>query len=136
MGEIGWIMYYKIDENIVGGIDGINCTVNNILNQTKLIIVDEDLLFDLRLILNEVLINAFEHGNNKDMHKLLSLCLVIDDIELKLRVKDEGLGFCLGDNCADISELASHGRGLMIVENLSDCLQVEDNVVRCILYRH
>ena len=55
-------MYYRFDEDICGGLDAIELTVNNILRETKSIIGDDDLYFDLRLVLNELLINAFEHG--------------------------------------------------------------------------
>jgi len=128
-------MYYKYKEDIEGGLETINSTVKDIINETKLIINDEDLLFNLRLILNEILINAFEHGNKKDIHKLLHLSLVIDDIELKLKVKDEGDGISINDKNYRRDKLSSHGRGLLIVESLTDCCQIEDNVVRCIMRR-
>lgn len=128
-------MFYRFDEDITGGLEAIEQTVSNILNETKLIINDEDLLFDLRLVLNELLINAHEHGNKQDKDKFLHVCLVIDDIELKLRIKDEGEGLCLEGYNYNCKELNSHGRGLLIVEKLTDCFQVEDNVVRCIFNR-
>lgn len=128
-------MYYRFDEDICGGLDAIELTVNNILRETKSIIGDDDLYFDLRLVLNELLINAFEHGNKKDIDKLLNLSLVIDDIELKLRIKDQGEGLCLEGYGYDCKQLNSHGRGLLIVKKLTDCFQVEDNIVRCILHR-
>lgn len=128
-------MYYKYKEDIEGGLETINSTVKDIIKETKLIINDEDLLFNLRLILNEILINAFEHGNKKDIHKLLHLSLVIDDIELKLRVKDEGDGIRNKKASNNKDELLSHGRGLLIVESLTDCFQIEDNIVRCIMRR-
>lgn len=129
-------MYYRIDEDICGGLQAIEATVSSILNETKSIIGDEDLLFDLRLVLNELLINAFEHGNKSDLDKFMHLCLVIDDIELKLRIKDEGEGLCLEGYDYDCKKLNNHGRGLLIVEELTDCFQVEDNIVRCIFNRY
>lgn len=128
-------MFYRFDEDITGGLEAIEATVSNILNEIKSIIGDEELLFDLRLVLNELLINAHEHGNKSDIDKFLHLCLVVDDIELKLRVKDEGDGLCLEEHTYNCKALKNHGRGLLIVEKLADCFQVEDNVVRCIFNR-
>ncbi len=128
-------MFYRFDEDITGGLDAIKETVSNILNETKLIIGDEELYFDLRLVLNELLINGYEHGNKGDENKFLHVCLVIDDIELKLRIKDEGEGLCLEDYKYDCKRLDNHGRGLLIVDKLTDCFQVEDNIVRCIFNR-
>ncbi|MDO5027366.1 MAG: ATP-binding protein [Tissierellia bacterium] len=128
-------MFYRFDEDITGGLEAIRKTVSNIMDETKSIIGDEDLFFDLRLVLNELLINAYEHGNKGDKNKFLHICLVIDDIELKLRVQDEGEGLCLDSYGYDCSKLYDHGRGLLIVKKLTDCLQVEDNVVRCIFNR-
>lgn len=129
-------MYYKFSENISGGLKQIDASVHKILREIKSIVDDEDLLFDLRLILNELLINAFTHGNNSDINKDLRLCLVIDDIELKIKVKDQGNGVNSSGYCYKCEDLKNHGRGLVLVEKLTDCFYVEDNVVRCILNRN
>lgn len=129
-------MYYKYDEDIVGGLSEIDRTIKDVLKQINLIVDDEDLLYDLRLILNELLINAFVHGNKKDLNKVMHLSLILDDIELKIKVKDEGRGVKEKDYCYNCSDLKNHGRGLLIVEKLTDSFFVEGNIVRCLLSRH
>lgn len=128
-------MYYKYDEDIFGGLKGIDKAIKTILKQINLIVEDEDLLFDLRLILNELLINAFTHGNKKDLGKAMHLSLILDDIELKIKVMDEGRGVNSADYCYNCADLKNHGRGLVIVEKLADSVFVEGNIVRCILSR-
>ncbi len=123
-------MFYRYDEDIRGGIETIEATVKDILNHTKLILNDEDLNFDLRLILNELLINAFVHGNRKDINKCMHLCLVIDDRTLRINIEDEGTGLCEPHDY-DCKQLKNHGRGLVLVKSLTDRFQMKDNRVKC-----
>lgn len=127
-------MFYKYDEDIRGGMDSIENTVKDILNHTKLILNDEDLNFDLRLILNELLINAFVHGNSRDANKCMHLNLTIDDKVLRISIKDEGIGPC-DPYVYDCNQLKNHGRGLVLVKRLTDRFQMEDNTVKCIINR-
>ncbi|MGF0040174.1 ATP-binding protein [Peptoniphilaceae bacterium SGI.131] len=111
-------------------IDSINTTVANILKEIKPLIEDEDVIFDIRLILNELLINGFEHGNQKDINKLISIKFKLDDSHAYVEVKDEGRGI-LNDYPYDVCDLKCCGRGLLIVESLSDFVEIENNLVRC-----
>lgn len=126
-------MYYIYDEDIRGGLEAINKAVKDILTQTSSIINDEDLLFDLRLVLNELLINAYTHGNQGNQEKLLKLRLIVDDIELKLRIKDQGTG--IKRSMYNCDNLLDHGRGLHLVENLVDAFEIDQNIVRCLVAR-
>lgn len=128
-------MFYRYDEDIRGGIEAIEATVKDILNHTKLILNDEDLNFDLRLILNELLINAFIHGNRKDINKCMHLRLVIDDRTLRINIEDEGTGTCK-PHSYDCKQLKNHGRGLVLVKSLTDRFQMQDNKVRCMINRN
>ena len=127
-------MFFRYKEDIVGGLEEINQVVRYIVEKTEYMIDDEDISFDLRVILNELLINAYEHGNKEDKDKTLNLDLVINDIELKLKVKDQGDGIYEKDYHYNCKDLLNHGRGLQLVSKLSDCFYVEKNIVRCILY--
>jgi len=53
----------------------------------------DDQLSDLRLVFNELLVNAVIHGNRQDSGKTVSIEIDIDGEYLYSRVSDEGMGF-------------------------------------------
>ncbi len=128
-------MYYEIQTSIRGGLEPINETVSKIIGDTRDIINDEDVFFDLRLILNELLINGFEHGNKCDCEKAVNLDLKINTKDIEIVVEDEGEGFCYQKEMIDSLDLATDGRGLILVMSLSDCLEIRDNIIRCVINR-
>lgn len=123
-------MLYRYDNEIFGDMILINEVVKNILKDIKPIINDEDLCFDVRLILSELLINCHEHGNKYDTEKCIKLLLSIDFDNIHIEVKDEGIGFNNTEKY-NIHDFKSSGRGLMIVKSLVDKLEIYKNNVRC-----
>lgn len=88
--------------------------------------VDGEDLFDLRLILNELLVNAVIHGNKNVENKHISIELEIKEGPIIIgTITDEGSGFNYRpflkkhtyqkDDC-----LVESGRGITIVHSLSD----------------
>ena len=96
--------------------------------------VDECTLFDLRVILNEVVLNAVKHGNREDENKLVKVHAGINSRGYALIVvEDEGNGYdygclCRGHNPTvdnyDICDFKENGRGIMIVNSLCDRVKV------------
>lgn len=90
--------------------------------------MNENDLFELKVILNELLINAISHGNNFDCNKKVLVVLKkVYNKYIYIGISDEGTGFdyknsinhivcneSINDTCCE------HGRGLLIVRNLCD----------------
>lgn len=83
---------------------------------------DEDELFDIKLILNELLVNGIIHGNNSDINKDVELSICVKEDCLNIVVRDEGKGVDRVNR--DPKELRCNGRGLLIVESLADDMKI------------
>ncbi len=83
---------------------------------------DEDELFDIKLILNELLVNGIIHGNNSDINKNVELSICVKEDCLNIVVRDEGKGVDRVNR--DPKELRCNGRGLLIVESLADDMKI------------
>ena len=88
-------------------------------------------LFNIKVILNELLVNAIRHGCNCDVNKAVSLnCFIREDGRLVLRIRDEGNGYdycdILEQEVCDIFTLDDNmkecGRGILIVKSLCEDL--------------
>lgn len=98
------------------------------------IIQNRDILFDIRIILNELIVNGALHGNECMTSKCVTLNLEVKDNRLKIEVKDEGKGIDFDLNSYNPLELKCCGRGLVIVNGLSDEFYVDKNKVIAIKY--
>lgn len=93
--------------------------------------LNEDMIFKLRLILDELIVNSYKHGNAKDFDKIIEVIILIDKDYCMIKVKDEGEGINYG---RDRNLLSDHGRGIQIVNTLSDNLIVKDNMVAAFVH--
>lgn len=87
--------------------------------------VRDDILFEIKVILNELLLNAIIHGNKEDKTKRVKVRTGIDNDFVYFIIEDEGEGFNFNcssqpEECLDISDLKESGRGILIVKNLCD----------------
>ncbi|HAS92485.1 MAG TPA: ATP-binding protein [Sedimentibacter sp.] len=109
----------KIIEEILGSIEGL---------------IDPNTYFNTKLILNELMINSVVHGNCGDLNKMIYIKVYINESRIIVEVSDEGSGICYEHkNCGEYDYLEC-GRGLMLVEGLSDKLSIEGNTVTCVQY--
>lgn len=90
---------------------------------------DQEKLFDIKVILNELVVNGAMHGNEEDLNKKVFLKLILDQNSLKIIVKDEGRGVNFDTSLYDCTQKICNGRGLLIVEALTDQLILNDNEV-------
>lgn len=93
------------------------------------IINNKDLIFDIRLILNELVINGAMHGNNCMGSKCVKLSLELIDNKITIEVEDEGAGIDFNIDEYNPNDLLYGGRGLVLVNGLSDELHIEKNRV-------
>jgi serine/threonine-protein kinase RsbW len=101
----------------------------DIIKQIKSKNISEDDLFDIRLAMEEALVNAIKHGNKEKQGKKVFLKVVIKARMVSIQIKDEGEGF-------DLDELTSPlltknlkkpcGRGIFLIRNLMDKVEFFD----------
>jgi len=92
--------------------------------------IEECTLFELKVILNELILNAIKHGNKNDCSKYVKILagLTKNDNAVVL-VEDSGTGFDYNyilneiEKCCeldDICNMKETGRGILIVKKLSN----------------
>lgn len=135
-----WVIPSDIN-NICTTIKQIICIVTKSFG-----ILDECNLFELKVILNELLLNAIKHGNKENPDKSVRIFIkIISDDYIFLLIEDEGDGCnykdvisnaccrrCNAENIADVKET---GRGILIVKSLSDKLISNKKGNRIIVYK-
>lgn len=119
-------------------IERVGVTVNEVLSflHRHFGALDEDTLFEVRVVLNEILLNAIKHGNRGDKAKHVKLSVgVTYNGFTYIVVEDQGEGYdCkAGAACCthivdeeDIWGIKESGRGILIVHNLCDKVKVND----------
>ncbi len=123
------ILDFRYKAIIHSDLEIIKKLVDEILNKINTIVEDEDTMFDIKLILNELIVNGVIHGNNCINSKCIKLLLEIKDEKLKIQVEDEGKGVNYDFMSYDPKSLKTCGRGLVIVDGLSDELYIQKNKV-------
>ncbi|MCX7749426.1 MAG: ATP-binding protein [Clostridia bacterium] len=113
-------------------IENLSLTVNDIINCLQDCCGDfeECALFELKVILNELMINAIKHGNKEDASKTVKVDFgVFKDRYVFFIIEDEGLGYnyeCICENnknrqdFCDLPDMKETGRGILIVKNLCE----------------
>jgi len=95
--------------------------------------ISDDELFDIRLCLEEALINAVKHGNRTQKDKKVFFKISILPASIKIEIKDEGKGF----NYKDIplptlkkNLEKTSGRGIFLIKKLMDKVEFLDSGTR------
>jgi serine/threonine-protein kinase RsbW len=90
--------------------------------------IDDETVFELKVIINEILINAIMHGNNRDAAKSVRIDAgLTENDSVFLIIEDEGLGYDYSEFCchrADPFDMIESGRGMKIVEGLCEKVKV------------
>ena len=85
--------------------------------------LSEGVIFDIRLSLEEGLVNAIKYGNKFQKHVPVHIEVIYDTDQIKIRIEDKGPGFdpkILDDCTAGENLLANHGRGVYLIRKLMD----------------
>jgi len=117
---------YTIKHEIKALAGTIELVLNAIMSEH---FISDKMLFEIKVVLNELIVNALCHGNNCELDKAIYLTFkLMNNDYLYISVKDEGCGFdkkhdtnLLDDYVEDTNKsLCEHGRGLIIVDRLCD----------------
>ena len=120
---------YKFKGSVNSDLSLIKSFLDSAIMDLDSFIKDEEKLFDIKVILNELVINGAIHGNQEDLRKTVYLNLLIKDDFLKIIVSDEGRGVDHDTSSYNCGEKKCNGRGLVIVEALTDQLILNQNEV-------
>lgn len=122
-----------MDFNYYGSVCSDLLTVKDFLDDLIIkltgIIKNKEAIFDIKLILNELVINGAMHGNNCMDTKCVSLSLELANNKITIEVKDEGTGINFNIEDYNPGDLLYGGRGLVLVNGLSDELYIDKNRV-------
>ena len=78
-------------------------------------------------LLNEALLNAWEHGNQKDPQRRIGIVWrVFPANALEITVRDEGAGFTPPDLARPPPVSHRRGRGLFILKEFADCVRFNE----------
>jgi len=116
-------------------IKNIGNTVKDVLSflQSAYGEIDKCTLFELRVILNELILNAVKHGNLEDETKYVSIKAFLSNGDKALIViGDDGLGYdyrsvlfnSINNNICNLSDIKETGRGILIVKSLCEKIKV------------
>ena len=118
-----------IDYKLNLSIGGIPAFVNDLLKRLEPLGVDRKNIFDIRLSLEEALINAVKHGNRLDKNKGVFLKIDVSPQLLEIEIKDEGRGFDHKNIPSPTDEKnidKSSGRGIFLIKKFMDKVEFLD----------
>lgn len=123
---------FEYTGTVCSDLDMIRNFVDEILNKLNYIINNNDTMFDIKLILNELVINGVFHGNDCISSKCVKLSLEVKENRVTIQVEDEGKGIDYDFRTYDPTDLKCCGRGLVIVNGLSDEFYIQKNRVTAV----
>lgn len=107
---------------IPSDLDAIDRFIHEAVTAASRYVTSPDRLYEIRLILTEIIANAYCHGNGRDAGKLIHIEYSISERRFALRIRDEGGGFDpakVPDPLAAENLELDHGRGLYLVRLMS-----------------
>lgn len=99
----------------------IKHTVDEILGYLKAVKIEESDIFDIRLSLEEALINAIKYGNQFNERLTVDIDFTHNNNEVIIAVEDKGKGFDyhnLPDPTREKNLLKAKGRGVFLIKHL------------------
>ncbi|WP_164995854.1 ATP-binding protein [Miniphocaeibacter massiliensis] len=126
---------YKFEEYINSNVLNATNIAKIMTNNISRYFDNEELLYNLRLIIAELMVNGVEHGNKCDCNKKVYLCVEIEkNKKIAIRVKDQGNGIECDSEKYTLDIDKTYGRGLFIVKKLTDKLIINKNEIVAELY--
>ena len=100
---------------------------------------DDDLLFDIKLCIEEAVRNAIVHGNLSNKKKKVSVLFRIDDRKVLVEVADEGRGFDhkeVPDPTENDNIMKNSGRGVYLIKRLMDLVEYNGSGSKIIMTKN
>lgn len=120
----------KTSLNLVSTSESLTVVEKKIDEVTKEANVNEDLYGNVLVAVTEGVNNAIHHGNKSNPEKNVDINIEINtDNQLVFIIKDQGEGFdpdALPDPTDPANIQKPHGRGVFLMQQLSDEIEYED----------
>ena len=111
---------------VISDLSNVQKTSQQVLLFLKPLSLTEAVQFDIRLCLEEALINAMKYGNRLRKDLRVRLEMEYGDDEIRMTIEDQGEGLDL-KNLADCTDkenlLRNHGRGVYLIHQLMDTVK-------------
>ncbi len=120
---------YAYQGAVCSEIKEIKPFVEDVLKKIKKYIYDEETIFDLKLILDELVVNGALHGNELNRDKFVYLNVILERSSITIKVVDEGCGIINHSTAECFNSEKCNGRGLVLVEALTDRVVFNKNEV-------
>jgi serine/threonine-protein kinase RsbW len=88
--------------------------------------LDEDGTHWIGMAVREAVANAIKHGNKLDIKKKVNATFQLQDLQLEIRISDEGSGFdpgSIGDPLNPQNLMKTSGRGIFYMKTFMDLVQ-------------
>ncbi len=129
----------EISEKIPSLLERIPPFILEIIKKIKSLGISEEELFNVRLSLEEALVNAVKHGNKMDAGLVVEVYLKVNSDKLIIEVKDQGEGFDfknLDDPTKEENIKKTRGRGIFLIKNLMDEVRFKEGGSRIIMTKY
>ena len=114
----------RLHKTLPSRVDAIVPCMKDILGQLqKEFLLDDEIMFNIKLALEESLTNAIKHGNKLDPSLDVEVTVFSEGPRLTIKVKDQGQGFDhinVPDPTQKDRLLLTSGRGVFLIRKLMD----------------
>jgi len=119
----------QFEREIPSTIEAAESVINDAMSLVRRTETGRQYEHEIELALREAVANAIMHGNRSDPSKRVHVCCACDSHDrIFIIVQDEGTGFephALQDPTRSENLLATHGRGIFMINQLMDRVQFD-----------
>ena len=129
----------KKELQVPSDLSEVQKTSSKVLDFLKRLRLGEGCLFDIRLCLEEALINAMKYGNHLQKNLKVHLTLEYSPSEVRIAIEDQGQGFDVKNvkDCTNEANiLRGGGRGIYLIHQLMDEVSFNAKGNRLLMVKH
>ena len=126
-------MEYHFCGCVISDLEKIKYFIDSRMEELTRYITDDSKMFEIKLIVNELVINGALHGNELSRKKTVFVNIDLNGDMLFIKVQDEGKGIKYQMEDYNPYDMSSSGRGLVLVNGLVDELKLDKNTIRAII---
>lgn len=120
----------KLSEKLPTDLKSIPGCLDSVIEKAGNLPFNDEQLHDIKLALEEALVNAIKHGNRLDPRLSVSVLVQSTDDSLTISVSDQGKGFDfrnVPDPTKEPHLSRPSGRGVFLIRNRMDKVEFQDN---------
>ena len=124
-------IFERIDKKIEipSDIRYIKKVSRSILRALQRMKIDESIRFDIRLAVEEAIVNAIEHGSHYKKELPILVSYIVDKDKIEIEIEDRGKGFDLkktSDPRVSENLMKEGGRGIFLIHKLMDSVSYNE----------